>query len=342
MPQKISTILVAGGAGFIGSHLCERLLTGGHSVICVDALQTGFRANIEQLLATGRFAFRHADITQPMQIDRKLDEIYNLACPASPVAYQADPIHTLKTSVFGTLNLLESAHTTGARMLHASTSEIYGDPVHHPQHESDWGNVNPIGPRACYDEGKRCAETLCFDYHRMRKVIIRVARIFNTYGPRMSPSDGRVVSNFIVQALQNKDVTIYGDGTQTRSFCYIDDLVDGLIRLMDAPLSQTGPVNLGNPHESTVAELARLIIELTGSSSRIVHKPLPVDDPKQRRPDISKAKQELGWAPRVSLEEGLKRTITYLDSILAQGRSEEKLQQNYSLRIASRRARSAA
>jgi UDPglucose 6-dehydrogenase len=318
------TILVGGGAGFIGAHLCERLLLEGHEVICVDSLQTGFRANVDHLRDSGRFVFEQTDVTQPVRIEKKLKEVYNLACPASPVAYQADPVHTLKTSVFGTLNLLELAHAKHARILHASTSEIYGDPLHHPQRESDWGNVNPIGPRACYDEGKRCAETLCFDYHRMHKVTIRVARIFNTYGPRMSPSDGRVVSNFIVQALQNRNVTVYGDGTQTRSFCYIDDLVEGLLRLMAAPPPVMGPINLGNPQESTVAELARLIIDLTGSRSRIVHKPLPVDDPKQRRPDISKARKDLGWIPRVPLKEGLERTIAYFEAVIRQGRIEQK------------------
>jgi UDP-glucuronate decarboxylase len=317
-------VLVAGGAGFIGSHVCERLLAEGCEVICVDSLQTGFRSNVERLLDTGQFAFEQADVTRPFRVERKLEEVYNLACPASPVAYQADPVHTLKTSVLGTLNLLELAHAKGARILHASTSEIYGDPLHHPQRESDWGNVNPIGPRACYDEGKRCAETLCFDYHRMHKVNIRVARIFNTYGPRMSPSDGRVVSNFIVQALQNRGLTVYGDGSQTRSFCYVDDLVDGLLRLMAAPPPVTGPINLGNPQESTVYELARLIIALTGSRSRIVHKALPVDDPRQRRPDIGKASSELGWAPKVPLEEGLKRTIAYFEAVMSQGRTEQK------------------
>jgi UDP-glucuronate decarboxylase len=323
-PGDGRTVLVAGGAGFIGSHLCERLLSDGKEVVCVDTLQTGFRSNVEHLMDTGRFVFEQADVTRPLSIERAFEEVYNLACPASPVAYQADPVHTLKTSVLGTLHLLELAHAQGARILHASTSEIYGDPLHHPQRESDWGNVNPIGPRACYDEGKRCAETLCFDYRRMHKMIIRVARIFNTYGPRMSPSDGRVVSNFIVQALQNRNVTVYGDGRQTRSFCYVDDLVDGLLRLMAAPPLVTGPVNLGNPQELTVSELAQLIINLTGSRSRIVHKSLPEDDPKQRRPDISKAKKELGWTPQVPLEQGLKRTIAYFEAEMKQGRIEQK------------------
>jgi UDP-glucuronate decarboxylase len=316
MQFKPRNILVAGGAGFIGSHLCERLLRDGHNVVCMDSMLTGLRSNIERFGTSDKFTFKQRDITAPIAVSGSLNEIYNLACPASPVAYQADPIHTLKTSVIGSLNLLELARRHGAKIFHASTSEIYGDPLHHPQTETDWGNVNPIGPRACYDEGKRCAETLFFDYHRSHNLSIRVARIFNTYGPRMSPADGRVVSNFIVQSLHNRDITIYGDGRQTRSFCFIDDLVEGIIRLMATETALTGPINLGNSYECTIADLAKLVIHLTGSRSRIVHRSLPVDDPRQRRPDLSRARIALGWMPTVSLEDGLKRTIDYFDQVL--------------------------
>jgi UDP-glucuronate decarboxylase len=327
--EKPRSVLVAGGAGFIGSHLCELLLRQGHEVTCMDNLLTGFHSNIEHFAGSDKFKFHRCDISRPFSIDGKFDVIFNLACPASPVAYQADPIHTLKTSVLGSLHLLDLAREHRAQIIHASTSEVYGDPLHHPQSEADWGNVNPIGPRACYDEGKRCAETLFFDYRRVHHLTIRVARIFNTYGPRMSPADGRVVANFIVQALQNIDITVYGDGRQTRSFCYIDDLVDGMIRLMSADADITGPINLGNPHECSVTGLAKRVIGLTGSRSRIVYRPLPVDDPRQRRPDISRAEHELGWAPLVPLDEGLKRTIAYFDGILKTAgydrRSSQKL-----------------
>jgi UDP-glucuronate decarboxylase len=277
---------------------------------------TGDVQNIEHLRSHAGFDFIKGDVREPITHAQRFDDIYNLACPASPVAYQADPICTLKTSVLGAMNLLELARTQGARIFHASTSEIYGDPVSHPQKETDWGNVNPIGPRACYDEGKRCAETLFFDYYRAHNVPIRVARIFNTYGPRMSVSDGRVVSNFIVQALQNRNITIYGDGLQTRSFCYIDDLIAGLSSLMATPDKVTGPINLGNPQESTIAELAALVIQLTGSRSRIVKRPLPIDDPRQRRPDITQAETALHWRPKVQLEQGLVRTIAYFEDLL--------------------------
>jgi UDP-glucuronate decarboxylase len=282
---------------------------------------TGQLDNIQEFRASDRFKFIKCDIIKPLGEFGYFEEIYNLACPASPIAYQADPIHTLKSNVLGTLNLLGLVQRNKAKVLHASTSEIYGDPISHPQKESDWGNVNPIGPRACYDEGKRCAETLLFDYHRMHGLRIRVARIFNTYGPYMSPSDGRVVSNFIVQALRNQNITVYGDGLQTRSFCYVDDLIDGLTRLMHSSEQTTGPINLGNPEEFTIAELAQLIIRITGSRSRIVHTSLPVDDPRQRRPDITRAQTELEWKPKVSLEEGLSRTISYFDDLLHPGRS---------------------
>jgi UDP-glucuronate decarboxylase len=308
-------ILVTGGAGFLGSHLCEILLRSGHQVTCLDNLSTGTRDNIAHLQSSERFSFIRHDVIEP--IDCEIDEIFNLACPASPVHYQADSIHTTKTSVFGALNLLELATRCHARIFQASTSEVYGDPHVHPQVEGYWGNVNPFGPRSCYDEGKRCAETLFFDFHHTHGVEVKIARIFNTYGPRMRPDDGRVVSNFIVQALLGKDITIYGDGSQTRSFCYVDDLVDGFLRLMGSPASMSGPVNLGNPAEFTVRELAVRVIDLTGSRSKIVHRPLPVDDPRQRRPDISVARRELGWQPRVPLVTGLKRTIHYFDRLLA-------------------------
>jgi UDP-glucuronate decarboxylase len=313
---KSRRILVAGGAGFIGSHLCASLHNQGHYVTCLDSLATGHVQNIAELQSAARFDFIEDDVCASVITAEGFDEIYNLACPASPAAYQADPIRTLKTSVLGALNLLELARAHDAAILHASTSEVYGDPHSHPQKETDWGNVNPIGPRACYDEGKRCAETLCFDYHRVHGVRIKVARIFNTYGPRMSVADGRVVSNFIVQALRNQSLTVYGAGLQTRSFCYVDDLIAGLARFMSAPDRVTGPVNLGNPEEFTISELADIVIRLTGSRSRVVYKPLPVDDPRQRRPDITLARTELHWTPKVRLEQGLVRTIAYFDDLL--------------------------
>lgn len=308
--QDRKRILVAGGAGFLGSFLCERILQDGNEVLCVDNYYTGLPATIEHLLDNPRFeAIRH-DITSPIYLD--VDEIYNLACPASPVHYQLDPVQTLKTNVQGAINLLELARRTGAKIFQASTSEVYGDPEVHPQHEGYRGSVNPIGPRACYDEGKRCAETLFFDYRRIFDVDIRVARIFNTYGPRMHPDDGRVISNFIVQGLRNEPITIFGDGTQTRSFCYVDDLIDGFLKLMAAP-DLTGPINLGNPGEFQVQEVAELVVEMIGSRSPIIHRALPVDDPTRRRPDISLAKSKLGWEPVVSLREGLQRTIAYFE-----------------------------
>jgi UDP-glucuronate decarboxylase len=303
--------LVTGGAGFLGSFLCERLLADGHEVICVDNLYTGSRDNIAHLLNDHRFEFLRHDITFPLYVE--VDEIYNLACPASPIHYQYDPVQTTKTSVMGAINMLGLAKRVKAKILQASTSEIYGDPKVHPQIEGYWGNVNSIGPRACYDEGKRCAETLFFDYHRQHHIRIKVARIFNTYGPRIHPKDGRVISNFVVQALNGEDITVFGEGSQTRAFCYVDDLIDGFIRLMNSPDNVTGPVNLGNPGEFTVLELARMVIELTRSASRIVHQPLPVDDPTQRRPDITLATNLLGWQPKIPLREGLLRTIAYFD-----------------------------
>jgi UDP-glucuronate decarboxylase len=320
------TILVAGGAGFVGSHLCAFLPEQGHHVTCFDNLVTGQVQNIDKLRQIHRFNFVEGDVCESLATGTRFDEIYNLACPASPAAYQADPIRTLRTSVLGTMNLLDLARAQHASVFHASTSEVYGDPLNHPQSETDWGNVNPIGPRACYDEGKRCAETLCFDYHRMHGVKIKVARIFNTYGPGMSPSDGRVVSNFIVQALTNQSITVYGDGEQTRSFCYVDDLIAGLTRFMAAPARVTGPMNLGNPEEFTVSELADLVIRLTNSRSRIVHKPSPADDPRRRRPDITLAQTELDWRPKVGLEQGLERTIAYFEDLLgrAQPRSSDR------------------
>lgn len=307
-------ILVTGGAGFIGSHLCERLLDGGHEVLCVDNYFTGRRGNIIHLLDNPRFELMRHDITFPLYVE--VDEIYNLACPASPVHYQLDPVQTTKTSVHGAINMLGLAKRVKARILQASTSEVYGDPVLHPQPEGYWGNVNPIGPRACYDEGKRCAETLFFDYHRQHGLRIKVARIFNTYGPRMHPNDGRVVSNFIVQALQDAPITLYGDGAQTRSFCYVDDLVDGLIRLMNSADAVTGPVNLGNPGEFTMLELAQKVIKATGSRSVIEHHPLPQDDPRQRQPEIALARRVLGWEPSVPLDDGLGRTVAYFRQLL--------------------------
>jgi UDP-glucuronate decarboxylase len=309
-------ILVTGGAGFLGSHLCERLLARGHDILCVDNYFTGRKDNIAHLLHEPHFEAMRHDITFPLYVE--VDEIYNLACPASPIHYQFDPVQTTKTSVIGAINMLGLAKRVKAKILQASTSEVYGDPTLHPQQESYRGNVNPIGPRACYDEGKRCAETLFFDYHRQHNVRIRVVRIFNTYGPRMHPNDGRVVSNFIVQALKNEPITLYGDGSQTRAFCYVDDLIEGFLRMMDAPDTVTGPVNLGNPVETSVAELADLIIDLTGSRSTITHKPLPVDDPIQRCPDISQARQALKWEPRSPLKPGLERTIAYFEKLLVE------------------------
>ena len=302
-------ILVTGGAGFLGSHLCDRLLADGNEVLCVDNFFTGGKRNIFHLLNNPRFELLRHDVTFPLYVE--VDEIYNLACPASPVHYQHDPVQTTKTSVHGAINMLGLAKRTRAKILQASTSEVYGDPELHPQPESYWGRVNPIGIRSCYDEGKRCAETLFFDYHRQHKLRIKVVRIFNTYGPRMSPNDGRVVSNFIVQALSGEPITIYGSGEQTRSFCYVDDLIDGLIRMMRTNDDLVGPVNIGNPAEFTMLQLAEEVVRLTGSASSIVFRPLPLDDPKQRRPDISLAEAALGWKPTVLLEDGLKRTIAY-------------------------------
>ncbi|RXT54056.1 UDP-glucuronic acid decarboxylase family protein [Bradyrhizobium betae] len=302
-------VLVTGGGGFLGSHLIDRLLSDGHEVVCADNLFTGTKRNIEHLHANPRFEFLRHDITFPLYVE--VDEIYNLACPASPVQYQHDPVQTTKTSVHGAINMLGLAKRLNCRILQASTSEVYGDPAIHPQTEQYWGNVNPIGPRSCYDEGKRCAETLFFDYHRQCGLEIKVARIFNTYGPRMHRADGRVVSNFIIQALSGEPITLYGDGSQTRSFCYVDDLVDGLVRLMESRASFTGPVNLGNDGEFTIRELAELVLAETGSSSELVHLPLPRDDPRQRRPNISLAKAELGWQPRIRLQDGLKPTIAF-------------------------------
>ena len=308
-------VLVTGGAGFLGSHLCERLLARGHEVLCVDNFLTGQRANVAHLLGDARFELLRHDVTAPLEVE--VDEIYNLACPASPVHYQHDPVKTTKTNVHGAINMLDLAQRKGAKILQASTSEVYGDPAVHPQSEEYWGNVNPIGPRSCYDEGKRCAETLFFDYRRQYGLGIKVVRIFNTYGPRMHPQDGRVVSNFIVQALRGEDITIYGEGTQTRSFCYVDDLIEAMLRLMDTGHDVTGPVNIGNPAEFTMLDLAHLVIELTGSAARLVHRPLPEDDPRQRCPDIAKARALLGWQPTVALRDGLARTIGYFDALLS-------------------------
>jgi UDP-glucuronate decarboxylase len=307
-------ILVTGGAGFLGSHLCERLLKEGHEVICVDNFYTGQRANIISYLSNPSFEVLRHDICFPLYIE--VDEIYNLACPASPVHYQSDPVQTTKTSVHGAINMLGLAKRVKAKILQASTSEVYGDPKVHPQPESYWGSVNPIGRRSCYDEGKRCAETLFFDYYRQHSLKIKVARIFNTYGPKMLPDDGRVVSNFIVQALEGKDITVYGEGSQTRSFCYVDDLIEGLVRVMNSPDKFAGPVNLGNPVEISILELASKVIELTGSSSKLVYESLPSDDPVQRQPDISLAKEKLDWQPTVSLDDGLKKTIEYFRKLL--------------------------
>ncbi|MGB3146968.1 MAG: UDP-glucuronic acid decarboxylase family protein [Paracoccaceae bacterium] len=306
-------VLVTGGAGFLGSHLCERLVAAGDDVLCLDNYFTGRRDNVAHLIGHPRFEIMRHDVTFPLYVE--VDEIYNLACPASPVHYQHDPVQTTKTSVHGAINMLGLAKRLRAKILQASTSEVYGDPVVHPQTESYWGNVNPIGFRSCYDEGKRCAETLFFDYHRQHKLRIKVARIFNTYGPRMHPQDGRVVSNFIMQALNNEPITIYGEGSQTRSFCFVDDLIEGLMRLMATGDEITGPMNIGNPVEMTIKELAELVIELTGSASKLVHEPLPKDDPIQRRPDIGFARQTLGWEPQVRLREGLQKTIAYFDKL---------------------------
>jgi UDP-glucuronate decarboxylase len=310
-------ILITGGAGFIGSHLCERLLAQGNEVLCVDNFYTGGKHNIRALLDHPYFELLRHDVTFPLYVE--VDEIYNLACPAAPIHYQFDPVQTTKTSVHGAINMLGLAKRLRVPILQASTSEVYGDPEVHPQTEDYWGRVNPIGVRSCYDEGKRCAETLFFDYRRQHRLSIKVARIFNTYGPRMHVHDGRVVSNFIVQALRGEPITIYGDGGQTRSFCYVDDLVEALIRLMATPDEVTGPINLGNPAEMTVRELAERIIALTGSRSRVEYRPLPQDDPKQRRPDIARARAALGWAPTTALEEGLKKTVAYFDALLASG-----------------------
>jgi UDP-glucuronate decarboxylase len=307
-------VLVTGGAGFIGSHLCERLLARGDEVLCVDNFFTATRPNIARLLSNPQFELVRHDVCFPLYVE--VDKVYNLACPASPTHYQFDPVQTTKTSVHGAINMLGLAKRVKAKILQASTSEVYGDPDVHPQTEDYWGNVNPIGPRSCYDEGKRCAETLFFDYHRQHGLRIKVARIFNTYGPRMYPNDGRVVSNFVVQALRNKDITVYGDGEQTRSFCYVDDLVDGLIRLMETADDVVGPINLGNPAEFTIRQLAELVIDLAGSTSKIVHRPLPADDPKRRQPDISEAQELLDWRPTVPLRDGLARTIAYFEQVL--------------------------
>ena len=315
--------LITGGAGFLGSHLCERLLRENASVLCADNFFTGARRNIDHLLDDKRFDLLRHDVTFPLYVE--VDEIYNLACPASPVHYQHDPVQTTKTSVHGAINMLGLAKRLRAKILQASTSEVYGDPQIHPQSETYWGHVNPIGFRSCYDEGKRCAETLFFDYWRQHRLPIKVARIFNTYGPRMHPNDGRVVSNFIVQALLGRDITIYGDGSQTRAFCYVDDLIDGLLRLMNSKDEVTGPINIGNPEEFSIAKLAATVIELTGSRSKLVHRPRPEDDPRQRRPDISKAQEVLGWAPRTPLAQGLKKTIDYFEALLKEPGMRQRL-----------------
>jgi UDP-glucuronate decarboxylase len=314
-----NTILVTGGAGFLGSHLCDRLIADGHDVLCVDNFFTGAKRNIAHLIGHSRFELVRHDVTFPLYVE--VDQIYNLACPASPIHYQHDPVQTTKTSVHGAINMLGLAKRLRCRIFQASTSEVYGDPSVHPQSEDYWGNVNPIGPRSCYDEGKRCAETLFFDYHRQHGLDIKVARIFNTYGPRMHPNDGRVVSNFVVQALKGEDITVYGDGAQTRSFCYVDDLIDGFVRFMAAPKPLTGPLNLGNPAEFTIRQLAELAVELTGSRSRIVNMPLPQDDPKQRRPDITMAREHLRWQPSVRLADGLRLTIGYFDRLLSDAKA---------------------
>jgi len=310
-------ILVTGGAGFLGSHLCDRLIEAGHDVLCIDNYFTGRRGNVAHLMDNPNFELMRHDVTFPLYVE--VDEIYNLACPASPIHYQHDPVATTKTSVHGAINMLGLAKRVGAKIMQASTSEVYGDPTIHPQTEEYWGNVNPIGPRSCYDEGKRCAETLFFDYHRQHNLRIKVARIFNTYGPRMHPHDGRVVSNFIMQALKGDDITIFGDGEQTRSFCYCDDLVEAFIRLMGTDDSVTGPINTGNPGEFSMLELAQAVIELTGTKSKLVHKPLPQDDPKQRQPDITLARKHLDWEPKVALRDGLVPTIAYFEGLVKAG-----------------------
>jgi len=315
--DSIKRVIVTGGAGFLGSHLCERLINDGHDVLCVDNFYTGRRANIAHLLDNPNFEMMRHDITFPLYVE--VDEIYNLACPAAPIHYQFDPVATTKVSVHGAINMLGLAKRTKAKIFQASTSEVYGDPSVHPQTEDYWGNVNPIGVRSCYDEGKRCAETLFFDYHRQNQVDIKVARIFNTYGPRMHVNDGRVVSNFVVQALRGEDITIYGDGSQTRSFCYCDDLVEGFIRLMATEDAITGPMNLGNPVEFTIKELAEIVVEMVNNGSKLVYKPLPSDDPKQRQPDISFAKKEIDWEPKIALRDGLEKTIAYFDDYLKNG-----------------------
>jgi UDP-glucuronate decarboxylase len=312
-------VMVTGGAGFLGSHLCDRLIAAGCDVLCVDNFFTGHKRNIRHLLDHQAFELMRHDVTFPLYVE--VDEIYNLACPASPIQYQVNPVQTTKTSVHGAINMLGLAKRVRARIFQASTSEVYGDPTVHPQPEDYWGHVNPIGPRACYDEGKRCAETLFFDYHRQHQLEIKVARIFNTYGPRMDPADGRVVSNFIVQALTGKPLTIYGDGSQTRSFCYVDDLIEGFLRLMNSPAEVTGPINLGNPGEFTMIELAEKVLDITGSRSPLKREPLPQDDPKQRRPDISRARNTLGWEPNVALDAGLRRTIAYFETLLRDDRA---------------------
>jgi UDP-glucuronate decarboxylase len=314
MDHRQKRILVTGGAGFLGSHLCDRLVTEGHEVICLDNLFSGSKRNIEHLLENSNFELMRHDLVQSIFLE--VDEIYNLACPASPIHYQHNPVKTVKTNVMGAINMLGLAKRVGAKVLQASTSEIYGDPKIHPQKEDYWGNVNTIGPRSCYDEGKRCAETLFFDYHRQNNVNIRVVRIFNTYGPRMHPNDGRVISNFIVQALTSQYITVFGDGSQTRSFCYVDDLIEGLIQMMNGPDDFLGPVNLGNPEEFSVLTVAELVIKSTGSQSKIVFKPLPKDDPLQRQPDIDLAKQQLNWEPKVDLQQGLMKTIEYFRETL--------------------------
>jgi len=314
-------VLVTGGAGFLGSHLCERLIAEGAHVMCLDNFFTGAHQNIATIRDHPRFELIRHDVCFPLYVE--CDEIYNLACPASPIHYQRDPVQTTKTSVSGAINMLGLAKRLKAKVFQASTSEVYGDPQEHPQTESYWGNVNPIGVRSCYDEGKRCAETLFFDYHRQHKLRIKVVRIFNTYGPRMHPNDGRVVSSFVVQALSGKDITIFGDGTQTRSFCYVDDLIEGFVRMMNSPDDIVGPINIGNPNEFTITELAQAVIELTNAPSRIVYHPLPQDDPKQRRPNISLAQTRLGWEPHIQLRTGLEKTIAYFDKLLTDGRAKQ-------------------